>query len=282
LTISNKKVNKKIWRLSKNAQTLLLAKTYAIFYIHCCAYVIFEFNDVACYARLLSKVFIQGPYDTNTSLMSDELRSGGLIPTTSPYTDALTIDPSVLTVTGNDAIVDWIWVEIRDSADNTTIIDSKSALLQADSDVVDLNGNSPLVFDSSVDDYFITLSHRNHLGVITTGTFILKEGVVDLDLRSDINLVTGGSNAIRDMGDGNVAFYAADFDGNGQVQNTDLNGMLPLLGISSYSHADVDMNGQVQNTDINILLPNLGLGSQAGRYSDNEPPRIIIIAPRRE
>tara|TARA_R110000868_G_scaffold369897_1_gene633372 strand:+ start:333 stop:518 length:186 start_codon:yes stop_codon:yes gene_type:complete len=29
--------NLKIWRLSKNAQAFVLAKTCAIFYIHCCA-----------------------------------------------------------------------------------------------------------------------------------------------------------------------------------------------------------------------------------------------------
>jgi len=31
-----KSSNLKIWRLSKNAQTILLATTCAIFYIHCC------------------------------------------------------------------------------------------------------------------------------------------------------------------------------------------------------------------------------------------------------
>ncbi|MBK9629235.1 MAG: hypothetical protein IPO56_16475 [Flavobacteriales bacterium] len=72
-----------------------------------------------------AKVFLQGAYDTNTGLMRDDLRSAGLIPLQEPYT-ALgyemngipmaggdVIDPSVLEVTGPDAIVDWVILELR-------------------------------------------------------------------------------------------------------------------------------------------------------------------------
>ncbi len=49
------------------------------------------------------KGFLQGPYDTFNELMTDDLRISGLIPATSPYTDELTIDPSVLNISGVNA-----------------------------------------------------------------------------------------------------------------------------------------------------------------------------------
>lgn len=226
------------------------------------------------------KIFLQGPY--NTGAMADALRSSGSLPTTSPYIDGKTCDASIFNTTGTNAIIDWVWVEIRDSADGITVITSSSALLQANGAVVDVDGISALTADVPSGNYYVVLAHRNHLGIRTASTLSLTGGTTSIDLTGDSALINGGANAVANLGDGNFALYAADFDGNGQVQNTDLNGVLPLLGISSYSFADLDMNAQVQNTDINILLPNLGLGSQSGRDSGSEQPRIFIMAPRRE
>ena len=211
-------------------------------------------------------IFLQGPYDTGTGLMTDELRSSGLIPLTSPYTDALTVEQSVIDVTGTNAIIDWIWVELRDSVDETIVVASTSALLQVDGDVVDTDGISQLVIDIPVGNYYLMISHRNHLGVLTASTVSLAGGTMSLDLTVDSALVEGGINGIKDMGDGNFAIFAGDFNGDGQVQNTDKNAVEPLRGISGYENADIDMNGEVQNTDINnILNPNIGKGEQFSR-----------------
>lgn len=116
---------------------------------------------------LAVKVFLQGPL--SGGLMSDNLRANNLIPTTDPYGLGENIsDPNVLTVTGNDAIVDWVQIEIRDQADPTKIIQSTAALLQRDGDVVDVDGVSSLKFCGIVGgDYLIAVRHRNHLGVLS-------------------------------------------------------------------------------------------------------------------
>jgi hypothetical protein len=210
------------------------------------------------------KGFLQGPYNTNIGLMTDELRNNGLIPSQSPYTDVLTIDPSVLNVTGADAIIDWIWIELRDKADGTSVVESRSALLQSDGDIVDVDGVSFLLFNIPKDDYYIMISHRNHLGVITNNTVSLYGGVTSLDLTLDSNTVSGGINAIKAMVDGSFALYAGDYNGDGQIQNTDKNSVEPLRGLGgSYMNADIDLNGEVQNSDINsVLNPNIGKGEQ--------------------
>ncbi|MGC1205119.1 MAG: hemagglutinin protein [Flavobacteriaceae bacterium] len=226
------------------------------------------------------KIFLEGPYNT-AGTMLDGLRNSSLLPTTSPYIDAKTCAQSIFDVTGNNAIIDWVWLEIRDSSDGITVITSTSALLQANGNVVDVDGVSALTLNIPASNYYVVLAHRNHLGIRSANTISLTGGTQSIDLTGDSALIAGGANAITNLGDGNFALSLGDFDGNGQVQNSDLTGMLPSLGISSYSFADLDMNAQVQNTDISVLLPNLGLGSQAGR-SENTKPIPIIIAPRRK
>lgn len=218
--------------------------------------------------------FFQGAYINPVSgeetLMRDNLRTASLIPTTSPYIDALTCDTAVFTPTGSDAIVDWVWIELRDKNDNTSILSSQSALLQRDGDIVGVDGTSSLSFELTADDYFVAISHRNHLGILAANTVALSATTTSLDLTTGLAVVNGGSNAVVDLGNGIFALYAGDYDGNGQVQNTDLTAMRPLLGQpSSYDYADLDMNTQVQNTDVNNLLnPNKGRGQQFSKQKN--------------
>ena len=61
----------------------------------------------------------------------------------SPY-DATTCNASVFNTTGANAIVDWVLVELRDGTTNTTVLQSQSALLQRDGDVVSVERNSSI------------------------------------------------------------------------------------------------------------------------------------------
>lgn len=223
--------------------------------------------------------FLQGPYDSPAS-MTDDLRVSALIPLSTPYADGASTTQDVLDVTGNNAIVDWVWVELRDKDDNTSVLESTSALLQRDGNVVSTDGVSPLSFSLNQDTYFVAIAHYNHLGIITANPIALASNST-INLTDNLSIINGGANAVTDMLDGYYALSAGDFDGNGQVQNTDLTGVLPLLGTSSYSPADIDMNGQIQNTDINnVLQPNIGKGEQLKSTQTKGIP-LTIIAPRK-
>jgi hypothetical protein len=176
----------------------------------------------------------------------------------------LTCNTSVFDVTGNNAIIDWIWVEIReDSGDGTTVLESTSALLQADGDIVAPDGVSLTSTGLSFGSYLLVLSHRNHLGIITDVAVNLSGGTFIGDYTKDILLIEGGSNGIADLGDGSIGLYAGDFNGDGQIQISDKNAVEPLRGITGYSNADIDLNSEVQNSDINSYLnPNIGRGEQ--------------------
>ena len=225
-----------------------------------------NYNELSCGISVSPRVFLQGAFTNpnvgEETLMRDDLRVGGLIPTSSTYADGLTCNASVFTPTGTDAIVDWVWVELRDAGDNSVVIASQSALLQRDGDVVGVDGVSPLVFDETTGNYFVVVSHRSHLGIMSAATVALSGSNTVVDLSANSASVLGTTNAVVNM-TGVFALVAGDFDENSQIQNTDINSVILLLGGAGYNKADVDMNGQIQNSDINtILYPNLGKGQQ--------------------
>ena len=75
-----------------------------------------------------------------------------------------------------DAIVDWVYVELRDTRD-TNIVHSRAALLQADGDIVEVDGVSDITFAGvATGNYFVVIGHRNHLAVMTAGTIALRLG----------------------------------------------------------------------------------------------------------
>lgn len=71
-------------------------------------------------------------------------------------------------MTGRDAIVDWVFVELRAENNQTNIVASRSGLIQRDGDIVDIDGVSPLSFaGTAVNNYYTVVRHRNHLGVMS-------------------------------------------------------------------------------------------------------------------
>ncbi len=159
-----------------------------------------EDMDGSCADILVSpKVFLQGALlDPNTgeeNLMRDDLRVNALLPTTSPY-DTSEANGVIIMPSGQDAIVDWVLVELRDLIDNTIVSYSRSALLQRDGDVVDIDGTSALSFSAPADSYYVAVKHRNHLGVMSNTAIALNSTTTTVvDFTDATNPITYGTNA---------------------------------------------------------------------------------------
>lgn len=124
---------------------------------------------------LSPKVFLQG--SLSGTLMDDDLRVANLIPMAEPYGTGNNenFSASLLTTTGNDAIVDWVLVELRDPITSTMVLASRAALLQRDGDVVDVDGISPLkIIGISAGMYHVAIKHRNHLSIMTDAPVTLN------------------------------------------------------------------------------------------------------------
>ena len=140
---------------------------------------------------LRTKAFLQGAaINGDNHLMRDDLRQKGLIPMEEPYT-ALpgfihqgtggreTLDPALLDITGEKAIVDWVMVELRGATNPTDVIATQSALIQRNGTVVSTEGDSILVFENArVDNYYVSIKHRNHLAMYTLYTQQFGPGIV--------------------------------------------------------------------------------------------------------
>ena len=230
------------------------------------------------------KGMLEGPYSSTTGLMGDALRTLPSFPLTEPYTvlgyahtgggGGETVAPAVLAVTGNNAIVDWVVVELRDIAVPATVVASRSALVQRDGDVVAVDGVSPVSFNLASGSYNVALRHRNHLGAMTTSSVALSSSSTAVDL-SSAGTSTFGTSARKTITGTfpTQALWAGDVTFNGQVKYTgsgnDRDPILTTVGsttpnntVSIYSTRDVNLNGQVKYTgsanDRDPILVNVG------------------------
>jgi hypothetical protein len=218
-----------------------------------------------------AKVLLQGaslnPIMGEENLMRDDLRANSLLPLTSPYGDGRTIDNTLLAVTGNDAIVDWVWLEIREATNSSNVIQGVSALLQRDGDIVSIiDGTSPVVFNRLPNDYFIAVKHRNHLGIMTSSTVSLMMGMPTMvDFTNTSNQITFGSNAQTAFGmpAGKLGMWSGNVDQNATIQysgtSPDTPAILsevlndpgnflnfPTFIVVGYNQNDVNMDGNTQ------------------------------------
>jgi hypothetical protein len=186
---------------------------------------------------LTMKVLLQGNYDPNTGWMHDSLRKKGLIPLSDPYRTAAystkfvhkkngatqTTTPAILAVTGANAIVDWVFVELHSATNPATVITTKAALLQRDGDIVSSDdGISPVLMDSVASgNYYISIRHRNHLGTMTATTRSLSatSTVVDFTTMTAAQLwnKAGGDGYEQTKSGIRNLLWAGDTDGNRQT-----------------------------------------------------------------
>ena len=147
----------------------------------------------------------------------------GLMAVNQEITDSL----AVFGVTGDNAIVDWVHVELR-SKDNMAIpIATRSGLLQRDGDVVDVDGVSNLRFNGvNVDSFYVVVKHRLHLGVmsekVSQGDMVdftsMSYPVYNFGLKESVDYT--GLSQNNNVAYGYSALWAGDFDANGKVKFT--------------------------------------------------------------
>ena len=216
---------------------------------------------------------------------------------------------SVFAVTGENAIVDWMFVELRDKNDYTNIVATRSGLLQRDGDIVDLDGTSPLFFNNvNPDYYFVVVRHRNHLGAMTKYPVSSDDMAVLIDFSSVDTPVFDFGNTNNQFNYSGLAqkhytenstelmvLWGGDFDADGiicyQADNSDVNilqsevagfdmNLNPLYKVNysgsvGYLQSDFDMNGQAKFTspddDRNLVL------EQVLFYSQNTETRTNFV-----
>jgi len=222
------------------------------------------------------KVFLQGPFAG--TVMNDGLRTANLIPTTEPYTAITTFthsgsgggETSTAAIVGsgapasNDAIVDWVFVQLHDGSTGT-VISTRAGLLQRDGDIVETDGVSPLnMAGNAAGSYYISVRHRNHLAIRTPATLgLLKTTTTAYNFTDNISkaytnvAITNAPMATLTAGVYGMYGGNANSDAStrisGSVSISDYQRILTTLGgaatlTSVYSPSDINMDGTVRTT----------------------------------
>ena len=248
-------------------------------YCYAMAPVVVPVSPGDCGVNVQVRAWLDGALPSGT-LMTDELRTAGLIPLTEPYsslgytytgaTPGASIQPALLAVTGNNAVVDWVILELRSST--TGVAWSKPVLLRRNGYLMDIDGNDQIFFPMPPGNYRMAIRHRNHLPVMTNATYPLSLVPAFVDFGHS-NTAAYGTNA-RVLKGTFWCLWAADTNGDGTLKYTgasnDRDPILTAIGGTTpnntlgnqYSRLDVNLDGVVKytgaNNDRDPILTNVG------------------------
>ncbi len=228
------------------------------------------------------KVFLHGPFNNTTGLMNDGLRSLGQVPASDPYRVAPynyphaangnatteTVAGSVLAVQGNteNNVVDWVLVELMNTATPAVVLQSRSVLITRNGSVVDIDGMSPVYFKNvDAGSYNISVRHRNHVGAMTPSALSLGLGTPTIEnftataTSAYVNPALVGYGPMREMtrvANTNVwGLYSSDGNFNKRTQLTgspaqnDYSLLLANLTLTTgYHQRDYNMDGTVRSS----------------------------------
>jgi len=184
----------------------------------------------ACIGVALNvKVKLEGAsIDNGNSVeMRDDLRKNSLIPLQEPYTSLPyfnqvgeggneSIAPNVLLATGGSAVIDWVMIELRSAVDPTEVVATRSALLKKNGTVTDVDGSSAVFFETVPSgSYYVSVRHRNHLGIASGNAMILSPVASTMDFLSP-NINLWNDNAATEHNN-EISLWPGDVDGNGDV-----------------------------------------------------------------
>jgi hypothetical protein len=203
------------------------------------------------------KVWLEGPF--NGTDMNTGLTSLPDFPLSQPYNVSPWNYSGTETLTSIPAdVVDWILVEWRDEitpyqANSSTRILRQAALLKKDGSIVGIDGNSPLQFQYTIlDELFVVIQHRNHLGIISNLLCSQIENTYYYDFRTDIWKANGDYMGYKELGEGKAVMVAGDGNADGNITIPDKTvSWTPNSAKKGYLSGDYNLDTQVNNKDKN-------------------------------
>ena len=206
--------------------------------------------------------FLRGPYSGGT--MTTTLATNSLIPLTEPYeglgyervhfSGETVADLSVFTT---NTITDWILVELRDKNNPEVIKYNKAALLKNNGAILEVDGVTPVTFEGiTQDSYYVSIRHRNHMGVMTAEPAEVTDAGVTIDF-SDPGTQLWGTDAAYNNA-GVINLYAGKHSiryGKYRGWNSGYNSILKELSYNTagqlndvYNQFDFNLDGKLRFT----------------------------------
>ncbi|MBN1672442.1 MAG: PKD domain-containing protein [Kiritimatiellae bacterium] len=195
--------------------------------------------------RAAPRVLLEGPYDTNTHLMS-HAQGSQAIPQSSPY---------VADSRAGEApagVVDWLLIELRDTNGHAVVC--RSAWLGPDGCVLSDDGSTGLIVGVSAgQSYQLVLKHRNHLAVMSAEPLVITNQWIAYDFTTGSNQYWGGTDAAVELEPGVWGMIAGDADGDGEILEADARIHASQRQRAGYCRGDFNMDGIVRDDDVELF-----------------------------
>lgn len=223
-------------------------------------------NHISNKSAISQKLLLKVRFDTqvSNSLMVCPYQNNAELPNVTPYKHLLVNDTDTLLQlanvanTGENALIDLVLVSLRN---DTGVIQTRSAIVQADGDVVGLDGISALTFSVS-GNYYISIHHRNSLAFRTLNKVNIANDTKYFDFTNN-SVPLYGNTPLKASG-GYFVMIGGDANGDGSIDAldhpiwVDSNGLWGGYGLS----ADFNLDGSVD------ALDSIPLENHNGLYAD--------------
>ncbi len=224
--------------------------------------------------KIAAKIFLNH-VNTTSLLMDNYVATLASFPLSDPYRTAPlnanfthvnnsnveTTTPLILSTTGNNAILDWVFLELRNGISGaTSVVATKAGLLQRDGDIVGMDGVSPIEFSAvSAGNYYITVRHRNNLGFRTSAIVALSPSITTLNFTNN-SVVTFGSTPLSVLTTSIYGMISGDANNDGSIDafDTIIWGVQNGLFDDYSNNADYNMDGSVDAFDTILWEMNNG------------------------
>ncbi len=173
------------------------------------------------------------------------------------------LDTVLLDEGNEEAIVDWVLLELRNPEDEKKIVAYATGVVKSNGRIVSETGEETIVFPDAIEgNYLVAVRHRNHLSMMTDVPFYLTTmNTPEIDF-TDLSLPVRGGNAAGRIHNGMRTLWPGDFNGDGKVvyqgpfndvfylfsrviaDSTNSNQLANFI-IEGYDSHDLNMDGKV-------------------------------------
>jgi hypothetical protein len=228
---------------------------------------------------------LRGPWN-GVSAMNTSLLTGGIIPLTQPYNTTpfnYAGTESVVSIPAN--VVDWVLIEHRKPASGlaadaliATITGREAGFLLNNGTIVETDGVTPIAIPiTKQGTAFVTVRHRNHLGVLSNGIASNAAGTFtnDFTVLANSYKPSGASSdpvVLLAGGGGKYGLWAGDANKNGVVNGGDITAIKNAIAVfaTGYQLTDVNLNAAINGGDVTVAKNTVALfGSGSG--TNNRP-----------
>jgi hypothetical protein len=231
---------------------------------------------------------LRGPWNGTT--MNTTLNTAGIIPLAQPYnvTPFNYTGTETVAVIPNANVVDWVLVEHRKPATglpadaaSATITGRKAGFLLNSGIITELDGVTPIAFDiAKQGTAFITVRHRNHLGVLSNAIPSNAAGTFtnDYSVLANAYVAPGSPSTsmvlLTGVG-GKYGLWAGDANKSGNIAASDVTAIKAAIASSAtgYINTDVNMSANVASSDVTLTsatISSSGTGSNPARIAPRQ------------